>query len=203
MAYGETKVYFDGSHYIAIPHTTRPSLKRHKVVEEKIFINQEDEGSNVKIADEPSAFLENKTEKIENKNNEKIVENCQNNSKNTQNSMFFGHLTTRKEIFEDLYKKYITLSRKCRRENIIEKMLPYFKNRENCEIYVDRNLERKLRNLICRRVRMCRKANLANFNYFCTFTYDDKKHTEETFKKKLQGCFKMMCHRKDWKYMGV
>ena len=27
MAYGETKVYFDGSHYIAIPHTTRPKRK--------------------------------------------------------------------------------------------------------------------------------------------------------------------------------
>ena len=50
---------------------------------------------------------------------------------------------------------------------------------------------------------MVRKANLVNFNYFCTFTYDDKLHTEETFKKKLQGCFKMMCHRKCWKYMGI
>jgi len=28
MSFGETKVYFDGSHYIAIPHTTRPSKKR-------------------------------------------------------------------------------------------------------------------------------------------------------------------------------
>ena len=27
MAYGETKVYSEGSHYIAIPHTTRPSKK--------------------------------------------------------------------------------------------------------------------------------------------------------------------------------
>ena len=50
---------------------------------------------------------------------------------------------------------------------------------------------------------MVRKANLVDFNYFCTFTYDDKIHTEETFKKKLQGCFKMMCHRKGWKYMGI
>ena len=28
MAFGETKVYFDGSHYIAIPHTERPSKNR-------------------------------------------------------------------------------------------------------------------------------------------------------------------------------
>ena len=32
MAYGETKVYHDGSHYVAIPHTTRPNLKKKKKV---------------------------------------------------------------------------------------------------------------------------------------------------------------------------
>ena len=37
MAFGETKVYFDGCHYIAIPHTTRPSKKRPKPVEELVF----------------------------------------------------------------------------------------------------------------------------------------------------------------------
>lgn len=30
MPYGETKVYHDGSHYIAIPHTTRPTRKNSK-----------------------------------------------------------------------------------------------------------------------------------------------------------------------------
>ena len=30
MTYGETKVYHDGSHYIAIPHTTRPKQKKSK-----------------------------------------------------------------------------------------------------------------------------------------------------------------------------
>ena len=41
MAFGETKVYFDGSHYIAIPHTTRPSKKRPKPVEELITVTDE------------------------------------------------------------------------------------------------------------------------------------------------------------------
>ena len=36
-----------------------------------------------------------------------------------------------------------------------------------------------------------------------TFTYDGSKHDEESFKRKLRGCFKMMCHRKHWKYVGV
>lgn len=70
-----------------------------------------------------------------------------------------------------------------RRKRIISAMRPYFKSDEKTACYVDANLERKQRNLICRRIRMARKANLANFNYFCTFTYDSNKHTEETFKK--------------------
>ena len=41
MAYGETKVYFDGSHYIAIPHTTRPSKKRYKPPEETVEVKDE------------------------------------------------------------------------------------------------------------------------------------------------------------------
>ena len=35
MAYGETKVYFDGSHYIAIPKKSRPSKKSVSVKSEK------------------------------------------------------------------------------------------------------------------------------------------------------------------------
>ena len=41
MSYGEAKVYFDGSHYIAIPHTTRIVKKRPKSVEEKITVEVE------------------------------------------------------------------------------------------------------------------------------------------------------------------
>ena len=47
------------------------------------------------------------------------------------------------------------------------------------------------------------KAYLAGINYFCTFTYDDKKHTEDSFRKGLQTFFRNLCYRKGWKYMGV
>ena len=40
MAYGETKVYFDGSHYIAIPHTERKTKKRPKRPEELITVKE-------------------------------------------------------------------------------------------------------------------------------------------------------------------
>ncbi len=36
-----------------------------------------------------------------------------------------------------------------------------------------------------------------------TFTYDGKKHAEESFRKKLSDTFKKMCYRRKWKYVGV
>ncbi|NCA68169.1 MAG: hypothetical protein EOM87_08935 [Clostridia bacterium] len=52
-------------------------------------------------------------------------------------------------------------------------------------------------------MRLARKVNLQKFNYFCTFTYDNKKHTEDAFRQKLRDCFKHLCNRKSWKYIGV
>lgn len=110
---------------------------------------------------------------------------------------------TRKELFEELYQKSVGKSRSARKKFIVRNMKPYFKDEDSTIKYVEVQFERKLRNLICRRVRLTRKVNLQDFNYFCTFTYDGAKHTEESFMKKLRGCFKMMCHRKGWKYVGV
>ena len=56
MAYGETKVYNDGSHYIAIPHTTRPKRKNKKKIETKKEIELKE------IADK--VFSENKDKNI-------------------------------------------------------------------------------------------------------------------------------------------
>lgn len=64
-------------------------------------------------------------------------------------------------------------------------------------------MDKKIRNLIERRKRLVRKINLGQWNYFCTFTYDDKKHNEDSFRKGLKTCFRNFCNRRGWKYMGV
>ncbi len=198
MIYAESKVYSDGSHYIAIPHTTRPSKRRHITNEETITIVPQSEiEENTNEENENNASVENS------ENDEKIDKNSGKSAKNTQNLLKIGYLTTRKELFNDLYLKYIDLPKKERRKKIIDEMQQYFKDRKSCEIYVDKNFERKMRNLTCRKVRMARKANLAKFNYFCTFTYDSEKHTEQSFRKKLKNCLSLFSSRKDWKYMGV
>ena len=197
MVYAESKVYFDGSHYIAIPHTTRPKLKRNLKREETITVIESEEG--VEILNNTSSLTSN-----ENLNeNEKLSKNDEKTAKNSEKIIKNVKFLTKKEIFDNFYKQFIDLKKTERKKKIIENMKIYFKNEEMCKNYVEKNFERKERNLICRRVRMCRKANLANFNYFCTFTYDNNKHTEQTFKKKLRTCFRHLCERRNWKYMGI
>ena len=200
MPYGECKVYFDGSHYIAIPHTTRPSRRRFKPSEEEIEVTEYEEQQTAKqeetIKAEESAPSENDDAPSSHTENEEEVAPAV-ESKPKPRTM------TRKELFEELYQKSASQSRNARKKFIISNMKPYFKDEDGVKAYVDEQFERKLRNLICRRVRLTRKVNLQDFNYFCTFTYDGAKHTEESFMRKLRGCFKMMCHRKGWKYVGV
>lgn len=156
MPYIETKVYFDGSHYIAIPHTEKPNNRNAK--------------SKVNVSET------NLTE-------------AQSNDK--------------KELFNKLYKEHSNGSRKERKEKITEELEPHFNDKSECEYFVQENMERKRRNLIYRRVRMFRKANLADFNYFCTFTYDDNLHDEQSFRKSLSKTFHNFASRKSWKYIGV
>ena len=203
MPYGECKIYFDGSHYIGIPHTTRPSRRREKPPEEKIVVTDKEVESSTEIKenfkeeesapsndDAPVALAED-------------IEPSESESEPQPEQQPKVRTMTRKELFEELYKSTAGKTRSDRKKFIIHKMKQYFRDEKSTIMYVNEQFERKLRNLICRRVRLTRKVNLQEFNFFCTFTYDGEKHTEESFKKKLQGCFKMMCHRKDWKYVGV
>lgn len=204
MPFGETKVYFDGSHYIAIPHTERKTKKRPKRPEELITVKEMESSSN---EGEPSVSNTENKQSFENLNEVNLIENIEindeNEAKNIEKTAKNIKIMTKKQLFDDLYMKYIDLKKRVRKQKILNEMQSYFETYDKAKEFIEINFERKLRNLICRRIRMTRKANLANFNYFCTFTYDDKLHDENTFKKKLQGCFKMMCHRKGWKYMGV
>lgn len=204
MPYGECKIYFDGSHYIGIPHTTRPSRRRPKPPEEEIVVTEKEaeppteKDENIKATE--SAPSDSDDAPIALKKNTEMSESESEPQTEPQPKV---RTMTRKELFEELYQESNGETRAARKKFIIDKMKPYFKDEDSAISYVNSQFERKIRNLICRRVRLTRKVNLQEFNYFVTFTYDGEKHTEESFKKKLQGCFKMMCHRKGWKYVGV
>ena len=56
MAHEECKIYFDGSHFIAIPKTTRPNFKRPRPPEELIAV----EGEEAAVTGEEETGVEQK-----------------------------------------------------------------------------------------------------------------------------------------------
>ncbi len=155
MLIPENKIYSDGSHYIAIPHTIRPKQGRKKKTEVK------DETFNT------------------------------------------SKPPTKKEIFDELYEESLDKPKSERKESLVNSMRERFDSDEQTKAFVEQQLERKKRNAIVRRTRLFRKAHLQTWNWFCTFTYDDTKHTEDSFRKSLSNCLSHLSSRKEWKYIGV
>ena len=206
--YPEAKVYFDGSHYIAIPHTTNPA-RRRKHKQEIITVSEQD--GKLKLEKMPPVLIPDDDEfespEPEQVTLEEVVkEAAKSENKPVQEPEKASKVkrkTTRKEIFEELYNKYLNYSRKMRIKAIYEDMLPLFKTADACKNYVESNADRKRKNLIRRRMRFVRKALNQEFNYFVTLTYDDKKHTEVSFKKAVKTQLQHFVSRKNWRYMGV
>jgi hypothetical protein len=109
----------------------------------------------------------------------------------------------KKQEFEKVYKENLSKTKKEKKEILENELSKHFENKKQAKEYVERNLERKKRNSIIRRTRLARKVNLQEWNYFCTFTYNDNKLNEEEFRKKLSNCFKKLSYMKKWKYVGV
>ena len=192
MNYPESKVYSDGNHFIAIPHTTRPSKKRNAEVEEldeNIETREYEEQEIVETVSETEDVLpQEETPTVDRK---------------TTPAAEQPKTYTKKDIFEVLYSDSKDMTRSERKAFLRDNLLPFFETEVYCDNFIKHHLERKQRNLIVRRIRMMRKVNLQEWNYFCTFTYDSSLHTEETFKKKLRICLWHLTERRDWKYIGV
>lgn len=186
MYYPKCKIYNDGGHFIAIPPTTRPFLQKRPKSPEKLIAVVDKKDESEAISDKENC--EAKDEKSANKpiNNIKGV-----------------RLLTKKELFNELYEESSKMKKRERKVFIVSKMTPYFNSEKEARQFVEDNFARQLRNLICRKTRLYRKARLQPWSYFCTFTYDSAKHSEESFRKKLSDTFKKMCHRRGWKYIGV
>lgn len=72
------------------------------------------------------------------------------------------------------------------------------------DLWLEDKLDRERHNYFARRKRFLRKAQLHEWNYFVTITYDGKKfETEEEFRKKLRKCLSNLHTRRGWRYMGV
>ena len=205
MAYKDAKVYFDGSHYVAIPHTTRPKKLTRAPPPQTLRVTEAlqpyrdyepyredgDDGGFITLAsddDIPTVPTEAESE---------------NGKRNVLPASDTPKEMTYKQIFNEAYKETEGQRRAERTESIYRVMRPFFSDDDKTRTFVRVNMDRKQRNLISRRIRMCRKAAMQDFNYFCTFTYDDKLHTEESFRKRLKQTLGRFHTRSGWMYIGV
>lgn len=187
MPYSKVKVYSDGSHRIGIPYEPNPYVrKRRKLPEEVITVTEPAE--DVSAMPDNDVFVGNEPAQTERENIPTVPKQRQ---------------MTRKELFEELYQKSVGMKKRERKAYVQREMLPYFKDSISCRAFVENNFNRKHRNMICRKTRLWRKINQQTFNYFVTFTFDDKKHTEESFQKALNTCLQHFSSRKDWLYIGA
>lgn len=88
-------------------------------------------------------------------------------------------------------------------EHIITGISTEFPAVVDLDEYVYDHIERKEKNYHKRVKRFRRKAYLNRWNFFVTFTFDDEKHTAESFRRKLKRCLSNLHTRRGWKYMGV
>lgn len=206
--YSQTKVYNDGSHYIAIPHTERPYRPKRKHVEEVISVATEPpEEVKVEPTNETDAPPEENAAEtlltLAERPPDEVSGQTGESPQKAKESPKTERKLTRKELFNELYAETVGVKKAERRKKIVAAMRPYFKDEKSALEFLNNNFERKKRNLISRRIRLSRKVNLQDFNYFVTFTYNDALHTEVTFKKKLKNCLSLFCLRRSWKYVGV
>lgn len=112
--------------------------------------------------------------------------------------------TKKKAQYETAYKESQKLPRKERKACIQKAMEEVILDKERRQEYIERQNERKKVNAIRRKVRLSKKVNLQReWSYFCTFTFSDEKHTEESFRKSLRNTLKHLVNRKGWKHIGV
>ena len=213
----EAKVYHNGSHFIAIPHTKVRRKKRGKPKEE-IFVVSEgdpvdkkasvlpkleeidsdlDEELECPFQDEIEAYYEQVKQVKMDVNADMVPAKEEKPPKTTLKRV------TRASEFKRLDEDSKDMKVKAKKQYILRNIKRLFKNDKAAEYYVDMKLYNKWRAKHERRKRFMRKAFLNHFNYFATFTYDDAKHTEESFRKKLMVYLRRLCTRHDWRYMGV
>lgn len=192
MPYAKCKIYNDGGHFIAIPPTSRPKSPKCYRPEELIEVedNAQKERLNTDNCIIKQSFVAQSDISKELSDNKTLAPKA-------------TRKITRKQLFNELYAESAKMKKRERKAFIVSKMTPHFNSEKEARQFVEDNFARQLRNLICRKTRLYRKARLQTWNYFCTFTYDSAKHTEESFRKKLSDTFKKMCYRRGWKYIGV
>ena len=111
--------------------------------------------------------------------------------------------TTLREEFDKAFDEAIKYKRRQRIPKITAYMSRYFDDKDSLLRFIDANVKRRYNAYKQRMVRFERKVYLNDFNYFCTFTYDNKKQSEESFKKRLLKTLQQLSTKRGWRYIAV
>ncbi|MDR2828810.1 MAG: hypothetical protein LBV51_05265 [Acholeplasmatales bacterium] len=112
-----------------------------------------------------------------------------------------------KEFFSECYNKSIE-DKVTNKEELFKYIYNMFINNFkeidiDLELFIKNNILRVKKNFYSRKKRFYNKGYSNNFNYFVTLTYDDNKHTEESFISKLKKKLANYHTLYGWLYMGV
>ena len=205
------RLYNDGAHNIWIVKTTNPrARKRTKYREREIEIalatlselKEAGEKKNV-LSDNPNFDDDYVAEILANSTPIELTEETPDESAFTQNNGQQTVKMTPCALFDLLYKTYAKMKWKKKRNALIAAFLPYHKNYHRAAEFVDKNMTRRRHNKNSRYLRAFRKCAMNRFNYFVTFTYDDKKMNVNEFKQRLKDYLSNKVKRDGWKYLGV
>ena len=134
MPYPKAKIYKQGGHFIAIPHTEQPHKERRKAVETEIFVEDPpDETSATTVEIAPLSVEESKAS--ETKSNPQI-ELTESKPQAEMPKPKRGRITTKRKLFDELYQTYYSEKKRTRRKLILQAMLPYFKTTKEVERFV-------------------------------------------------------------------
>lgn len=197
----KAKIYCDGNAYIAIPRNTN-ALPRRKAprVEDLVYVEKEI------FVDENGVIVEavRGSKKNEKGNIDESSMSFPLEANSLVKTVKIEVPIPRSKIFEKFNSECDGFIFRERREYVAERMKEFFNSEEELDTYLDEMYEKSRRNLILRRKRMVRKAYLhGTWNYFCTFTYDNELHDEDSFRERFSTFLKNNVYRKDWKYIGV
>lgn len=186
MPYQKCKIYNDGSHFIAIPHTTRPAVPKRYHPEEVIEViddmPQQPQLNTDKCNAETALTALNDINEVDSEEHSEENESPPTDEISTPATT---RKITRRQLFDKLYEECKNLKKREREKYIYERMKQYFANAEAAKQYVDGQFDRLKRNAIAKRVRLVRKVNLQTFNYFAlspmTERNTPKNHSERNF----------------------
>lgn len=192
------KVRFDGHHHLVAPYKNTSSIDTGAL----IFFSKEDFGidENTKLKDlfvnewAELNFRHNKGRKKENEFLKKLHDELK---KLYILIISKDNKITNEKMMDELYE-CIT----CDVEMIERYKIDYERENEWLKDYITKFVRKERENLKGRKGRFKRKALNNDWNYFVTFTYDDKKHDEESFVKTLKTKLQNLHKRYDWLYMG-